>query len=137
MTAKKFFLFSLLQWVAFVILKVWVFNNVIFGNPGVQEIFFFLLTGATTAALVRRLGVLNYLESFFIIITWTLTGVLVDLVFTSAYTGLSIFGSSQYWWGLFCMDLSVFLFHKKRHVHIRMEHAAHRAALKAHGRGHN
>jgi hypothetical protein len=137
MTVKRFLLFTPLQWVIFVFIKVWVFNNVIFENQGLEQIFFWLLTAAVTAAIVRRLGIMNYLEAIFLIIVWTLSALPVDLVFTASYTGLSIFSDYPYWVGLLFMDLAIFIFHKKRHVQIRREHAAHRAAHKAHGGGHH
>lgn len=119
MTRAKYFLFLLLQWLVLAFVKVWFFNNQLFANYGIQQIVFWLLLPAIALIFVRRFGFINYLEAFFLIVTWTLADALLDLIFTSRYTGLSIFWSLTYWVGFFTMDLGILLLHKKRHIGIR------------------
>lgn len=126
MTGKKFLLYSFLQLIIFTLLKIWFFNSQIFANSGIQQIAFWAVLVVISAALIRRMGIMNYLESFFTIIVWFLAGMLLDLIITSAYTGLGIFYRKDYWAGFLVMAIAVFLFHKKRHVYLRHDiHAGH------------
>jgi hypothetical protein len=129
MTGKKFLLYWFLYLVIFTSLKVWFFNYEIFSNFGVQEIVFWALSAVIGAALVRRLGIINYLESFFTMLVWILSGAFFDLLITAAIAGLGIFFQPAYWGGFISMSLAIFLFHKKRHIHVRHE-------LHSHGHGH-
>jgi len=119
MTIKNLFLYSFLQWIFFSLLKIWVFNYEILSNAGWQNILFWLLSAVIAAAVVRRFGIINYLEAMFLIIVWILGDLLLDLMILSIYTGLGIFSSIEYWVGFGILALSVFLFHKKRHIHVR------------------
>lgn len=113
------------------LVKLWFFNNQIFANPGIQQIIFWILTCVIIAAIVRRFGLISFLEAFFLIIVWTLGNLLLDLLLVSNYTGLSIFHTQGYWVSFLVMDASIFILHKKRHIHIRKELRA-----QAHGHSH-
>ncbi len=119
MTMKNLFLYSFLQWVFFSILKYLFFNYQILSNSGWQNILFWLLAAAISAAFARRFGVINFLEAIFLIIIWTLGDLLLDLMLLSIYTGLGIFSKVEYWVGFFVFGLSILFFHKKRHIHVR------------------
>ncbi len=126
MTLKKLFVYSVLQWVILALLKIWFFNSQIFSNYGLQELVFWAAVAAVAAAIVRRLGVLNFLEAFFLIIAWFLGDLLFDLLATSIYTGLSIFYNPAYWLGYAALAVAIIFFHKKRHIQVRKElHAKH------------
>ena len=125
MTFKKLLLLTLLQWLVFCLLKIWLFNNDIFANPGVQQLFFWTIIAVVSAAFVRRLGVINLFECVFLQMLWVGLDLLLDLLITSLYTGLRIFSDWVYWAGYGIMVLAVFFAHKKRHVHIRREQAKH------------
>lgn len=87
---------------------------------------FWFLAAAIGAAIVRRFGVLNYLEVFFIIIVWFLIDLFLDLVVTTSYTGYTIFSRADFWLVYLFLGLAVLFFHKKRHIQIRKElHASH------------
>ena len=131
MSLKKFLFFLFLQLAAVTGLKIWFFASEIFANPGLQEIIFWLLMAVASVAIVRRLGVINYLEAIFTAVVWTLAGLFVDLIITTNYTGLTIFLSVKYWIGFGVMAVGMFMFHKKRHVHIR-----HELRAKEHGQKH-
>jgi hypothetical protein len=121
MTPKKFVIFHFLQWLIFAALKVWFFQTIIFFNSGIQEIVFWVILGIIAVAFVRRFGPISYLEAFYAMVTWVVIDLILDLIFTSKYTGLSLFTSSSYWWSFVVLAASILLFHKKRHVHIRHE----------------
>jgi hypothetical protein len=130
MSPKKFYAYVLLQWLIFFVLKIWFFNYQIFSNPGVQSVVYWAIVAAVAAALVRRLGVINFLESFYTIFLWVVVGGFLDLIITSKFTGLGIFEQKDFLVGFGVLAASVFLFHKKRHLHIR--HALHEKAHAKH-----
>jgi hypothetical protein len=136
MTPKKFFLYFLLQWIIWAVLKVWFFNYEVFSNQGVQEIVFWAAIIVATAAIVRRLGVISFLEAFFAFVVWSFGILLLDLLITTAYLGMGIFSSVPYWSTFIVFALAIFLFHKKRHLHIRKEmHHAKYAHQQGHAHG--
>lgn len=125
MTVTKLIFFSFLQWVFYTLLKVWFFR---FWSPEYffHSLLYWLVVAVIAAALVRRIGVINYLESFFLVIVWLLSGLLMDLLVTAIFTGLQMFGRVEYWVGYFVMFVAIVLFHKKRHIQVRKElHAKH------------
>ena len=137
MTGKKLALYTLLQFVILALLKIWFFNSIIFANSGIQQIAFYIIMAVVGAALVRRFGVINFFESFFIIFIWVLGDALLDLIITSHFTGLSLFSGQEYWAGAVFFGLSIFLFHKKRHLQVRHElHAKAHAAAHGHDQHH-
>lgn len=121
MTFKSFFIAAFVQWLLMAFLKVWFFNHQIFSDPGVQEVAFWLISAVIYAAIVRRMGIMNFFEAIFIAIAWVLGNLLLDLMLVSAYTGLQIFHSHQYWGGYVVMAAAIMLFHKKRHIQVRHE----------------
>lgn len=125
MTPKRFLIVLFLQWLVLALLKAWFFGSQIFSNPGLQQITFWVLTVLIVAALVRRFEHVSFLEAFVVVCTWTLFDLLLDLIFLSPHTGLSIFSSGEYWWGLILMDISILTLHKKRHIKIRHDLHAH------------
>ena len=125
MTPKKFLLLLFAQWLILTLLKAWFFHSQIFGNPGLQQIVFWLLTAVVAAALVRRFDHISFFEAFFVVFSWTVLDLLLDLLLLSPYTGLSIFSAPEYWWGFVIMIASILLFHKKRHIKVRHDLHAH------------
>jgi len=124
-TAKKLLTLSFVFWLLLALLKVWFFNYVIFTNPGVQEIVFWVLVAILAAAMSRRFGIIHFVEAGVIIGVWCVTTVLVDLIITRAFTGTHIFSTAAYWYSYLMIGLSVLFFHKKRHIHLRKELAKH------------
>ncbi len=72
-----------------------------------------------TTALVRRLGIINYLESLVVIVFWLLFSLFYDIVAIGMGYGLEPYTQLRFWLMYPIMALSIFLFHKKRHVDIR------------------
>lgn len=119
MTLRRFLLFTLIQWVLLTLVKIYFFQVLRLQNINLQYIYYWIVTFGLGALLVRRLGIMNYLEGIFVASFWMLEGMLADLLITSLYTGLRIFGLWQFWVGYLFLGLSVFLFHKKRHIAVR------------------
>jgi hypothetical protein len=132
MNGKNFLFYWFLNLLIFTILKVWFFHYEIFSNYGIQQAAFWVLSAIIAIALVRRLGIISYLEAMFVMAVWSLSGMLIDLLITSAAAGLGIFYQTAYWFGFVAMDAAIFVFHKKRHLHVR--HLLHE---KAHGHAHH
>ena len=126
MTAKKFLLFLILQWVIFTFVKVWLFNTQVFASATLQNWFFWAIIAFVSVIFVRRFGIISYFECIFLLIMWVVVDLFLDLLITSSYTGLGIFKVSEYWFGYLAMILAVMIFHKKRHIAVRKElHAKH------------
>jgi hypothetical protein len=89
------------------------------------EYIFWLVLAVTAVALVRRLGVINYLEAAFVAIMWFLSNLFFDLLITIQILGVGLLSKWQLWIGYIILMLAIFFFHKKRHVEIRKEQAAH------------
>lgn len=70
-------------------------------------------------AVVRRMGVLNYLENIFLIVVWLITSLVVDFVITTFITGRDVYKTWYFWIAYVVMALAMFLFHKKSHVELR------------------
>ena len=124
MTFWRFIILSFLQWVLLVALKVWYFQNW-FLSGTYSDAAYFVLVAGVVAAVVRRFGVINYLESFLIIGLWVVGDIFLDLFVTVNLAGVNLVGSWQYWVGAILVGVSVFLFHKKRHIQVRKEQHHH------------
>jgi len=122
MTIGKLFYLSFLQWLLLTIIKIAYFKDFLF-TGGIANVLYWLFTAIVAIAIVRRLGVMNFLEAIFVLIFWFLMDLFLDLVITAIFTGISIFREWQLWFGYLILVLVVFAFHKKRHIQIRKEHA--------------
>ena len=125
MTPKKFLLIFAFQWIFLALLKGYFYKVQIFSNPGLQQVVFWAAIVIIVAALVRRFGPISFLEAFILVFVWTLVDLLLDVIILNMFTGLSIFTTSFYWFGILTMDVVILLFHKKRHIHIRQQLHAH------------
>ena len=124
MTYTKLSIFSLLQWIFLALLKLAFFKGLIFGGA-FGNVLYWALTAVIVTAFVRRLGVINFLEAILVCFLWTVGNLLLDLLFVFHFTGSGMYKTWAYWIGLAVVLFFVFFFHKKRHVEIRHEHAAH------------
>jgi hypothetical protein len=124
MTIKKIFLFLFLQLIILLAVKL-VFFKVFNVTSDGAEYFYWVVLAIVGVALVRRLAVINYLEAAFVALLWFLFNVFFDLIVTARFLGIGMFGKWQLWVGYLVLILSIFFFHRKRHVEIRKEQAAH------------
>jgi hypothetical protein len=118
MTPKKFLRMFLLQLIFITAVKVYFFKNYDFSNA-LNVYLYWLAIVVITAAFVRRLGIMNFLEAFIVCILWFVTDLFVDLIFTSGIAGLSIFTTRGYWSGHVMMLATILIAHKKKHIHAR------------------
>lgn len=126
MHPQAFFLFTFLQFGILIPVRILFLGGHEYLSSGLQNGIFWLFNIVLSAAFIRRMGVLNFMEAFFIFLVWFLGGMFLDLLITSAFVGTAVFSQSAYWYGFLFMLLSIMFFHKKRHIHIRKElHARH------------
>lgn len=123
MTGKKLLLFTFIQWIIIAVIKYFFFNHSIFSEAGLQELVYWVILGVVATAVIRRFGILTYLEVVFIIFLWTIFNLLFDLLWVSPFIGTNSLASLQYWVGVGIVGICAFLFHKIRHIHRR--HNAH------------
>ncbi len=83
------------------------------------KIAYFLALIIITIAVVRRMGVLNYLESFLIAIVWFVAMILVDMVITSFLIGRDMYTHLYFYLSYLVVLLSIIFFHKALHVQVR------------------
>lgn len=124
MTFKKVLLITFLEWLFLALAKIVYFQDIIFSG-GVSQYAYWGVILIITTFLVRRLGVLNFLEAGSIAVFWFLAFLFLDFILVSGYLGMGIFSQGAFWVGHMCMMFAVFFFHHKRHIQIRKEHAAH------------
>ena len=120
MTPGKLALYFFVQWLILALLKVWLLSGQpVLSNSGLQMLLFWFLACIVAVAVVRRFGILNFLEVFFLAIVWTIGYSVLDLIFTTPFTGLKLFFRIDYWAAYVLIAAAIVLFHKKRHVAIR------------------
>ncbi len=108
--------------VLFVLTKVIFINYLDIDNLVVKILFFVVLIMITTA-VIRRMGVINYLECFFTAIVWLIIMILVDMAVTSVLIGREMYHHVYFWLSYLAVVLSVILFHKALHVEVRRGNA--------------
>lgn len=79
----------------------------------------YVLLMVFTVASVRRVGIINYLESVVVIIFWLSFGLIFDIFAIGLGYGLEPYTHITFWLMYPLLLLTIFLFHKKRHVDIR------------------
>ena len=133
MTLKKLVILAILLWMLLVPVKI-VFLNVLNTDNLVIEILLGVVFAVVTMGVVRRLGVLNFLEAMMVAVVWFIINLILDLFVLATTFGLQFFSHWQVWTGYVLSMVVIFFFHKKRHVHIRHElHEKHAAHGKGHG----
>jgi len=121
MTPGKFVIFTLIAVALTTLVKV-VFITA-FNIDSLYIVYFmWLVIAAISIGCSRRLGVLNYLEAILACGVWVVLGLVADLLIVSSIAGTDIYKHAYLWISYAVVALSVFLFHKKRHVEIRRLH---------------
>ncbi len=124
MTFSKFFGFGILLAITTALLTVFL-NMYVNIAPLALNIIVWFLVLILAIALVRRLGVLNFLEGLLVFAVWLFFRAFTDILITAPLLGLGMYGKSQIWISYLILFVGVFFFHKKRHVHIRKEQRKH------------
>jgi hypothetical protein len=123
MTAGKFVIFSLIAVALSALVKLVFITSLNIDSLYIVYLMW-LLIAAISIGCCRRLGVLNYLEAIFTLGVWLVLGLIVDLIVVSSIASDDIYKHAYLWISYAVMAVSVFLFHKKRHVEIRRLHKA-------------
>lgn len=118
MTIASLLIGTFTSQVIFVLLKVFFFKSLDLSNSLVIALFYIVFVIAIIA-IVRRLGILNYLESIFLSAVWLITSLIVDAVITGTVVGYDMYKTWTYWLSLLVMIVVVMSFHKKQHVEVR------------------
>jgi hypothetical protein len=118
MTIGSLLFGTLVSQILFVLIKIAFIGSLDLDSWLVWVIFFGALAIAAIAT-VRRMGVLNYIESFFLVSFWFITSLVVDYVITTKFIGYDIYKTWSYWLTHLVIIVIVILFHKKLHVEVR------------------
>lgn len=118
MTSGKIFVYGLLYACGIAILKLFSYNVLNIESVFIIIfIYLFILLGGI--AMVRRIGIINYLESIIIIIVWLIFSLILD-VFTFGFSyNLDVYTKPSFYGTYLIIITAVFFFHKKRHIDIR------------------
>lgn len=118
MTIARMLLGVISSQILFVITKV-VFINILNIDSALIRYGMWVAIALIAIAVVRRMGVLNYLENIFLIIVWLITSLIVDYVITTSIVGREVYHTWYFWLAYGVMIIAMFIFHKKSHVEIR------------------
>ncbi len=120
MTFKSLFSTLIVLWVLLAVIKFAFFR---FFNLDalLLKIIFGALVFAVSEILTRRLGTLNFLEAMLVSGLYAITYFALDFIVLSYIFGTTIYASGMYWISYFLLVISIFFFHKKRHVEIRKQ----------------
>lgn len=130
MTFTKLIGFGILLAVVMSAVKVFFYQSFNWDDSTVVHYVFWLIAASFSVALIRRLGVITFLEAIVVCSLWIFFQLIVDLAVTASITGYRIFISPAFLIGYLIVIVAMFVFHKKRHVHIRKE-------MRAKGGGHH
>ena len=122
MTIPSLLIGTFIAQVLFVITKVFFINTLNMDSWAIMVAFFVLLI-VETIAVVRRMGTLNYIESFFLVGVWLITILIVDYAVTSRLIDDDLYTTLYYWMTYLAIILSLIIFHKKLHVQVRKANA--------------
>lgn len=122
MTIGSFLIGTIVSQILFAILKI-VFIGSLNLESWVVTTAFFIALAIVAIATVRRMGILNYIETIFLLGIWILVSLIVDYVVVVSFTSLDIYKTWTYWLTYIVMILAVMLFHKAFHVQVRNANA--------------
>ena len=118
MTIASLLLGTIISEILFVLTKVVFIHYLNIDNVIVKTAYFLTLI-IVTIAVVRRMGTINYLESFLIAIVWFITMILVDMAITSFLIGRDMYSHIYFYFSYLVVVLAVICFHKALHVQVR------------------
>ena len=118
MTIAALFLGTIISEILFVATKVLFIGYLNMDNFIIKVVYFVVLT-LITIAIVRRMGVIQYLECFFLAIVWLIVMVIVDLLITSSFIGWDMYKHIYFYFSYLVVVLAIIFFHKALHVEVR------------------
>lgn len=123
LTFNKLMGLGLLLGVVMVAVKIFFIRSFDWEST-MTHVLFWVIGCLWAIALVRRLGVITFLEAFVVCGVWIFLSVLLDSLITASLVGYGIFLDFHFLLGYFLIIVVMFFFHKKRHVAVRRELAA-------------
>lgn len=121
MTYTKLFGFGLILMSVLVLVKTIFFGWFAWSDSLGLHLFYWVLVGVLSVALVRRLGVITLLESLIVVVLWLFFELLGDILVAGPVAGFGVLVDANFAVGYVVLVASMLLFHKKRHVHRRRE----------------
>ncbi len=118
MTPGKFLLLTAIAVVLTILAKLFFFTALNIGNIYIVYLFW-LVIALISIACSRRLGVISYIEATLVLALWLVLTLFLDLLITAAVAGIDIYRHAYLWVSYGVMVITIFLFHKKRHVEVR------------------
>lgn len=118
MTIGSLLVGTFISEVLFVLTKV-VFIKYLNLDSWLIKAAFFIVLAIAAIATVRRMGILNYIESFFLVIVWTIAGLITDYIITTRILGLDVYTTLNFWLAYIVIIVAVLVFHKKMHIEAR------------------
>lgn len=118
MTIASLLIGTFASQVLFVLIKIFFIGSLDMDNGLIMAAYYTALV-LVTIAVVRRMGILNYVESIFLVGVWFFTILIVDYVITASFIGWDIYKIWTYWLSILVILLSVMIFHKALHVQVR------------------
>lgn len=119
MTFKKFFGFGFFLAIALVGVKVFLYQSFDWENNAIVHYLFWGIGFVLSTALIRRLGIITFLEAIVVIGVWLFLCLFFDLIVTASIVGFKIFLNLNFLLGYLFIIIGMFFFHKKKHVHTR------------------
>lgn len=121
MTYAKLFGFGFILAAVLVILKTVFFGYFTWENTAGLHYVYWLVAALLTPALVRRLGVITILEAMVVAVLWLIMEILGDLIIAAPVAGWRVLVDPNFAIGYLIPPLAIFMFHKKRHIHVRKQ----------------
>lgn len=122
MTIGKLVVGTIVSEILFIFTKVIFINYLNIDNFIVKLLYFVALIVVATA-VIRRMGVINYIECFFTAIVWLFFMLLADLAITATLIGRDMYTHVYFWLSYLVPPLAIIFFHKALHVEVRRGNA--------------
>lgn len=121
MTFTKIITFGLFLGIVLAAAKIFLVQSFEWDTTPIAHYILWAIGSFFSVALVRRLGVITYLESFIVMGFWLIFLLIIDGVLVGYLVGYHMFATIPFWLSYLVVLLSIFLFHKKRHIAKREE----------------
>lgn len=121
MTYFKLLGFGFILAAVLVVLKTVFFGYFSWEDTIALHYVYWGVAALVTPALVRRLGVITILEAIVVAVLWFIMQLIGDLIIAAPIAGWRVLLDVDFAMGYLIPPIVIFLFHKKRHVHVRKQ----------------
>lgn len=107
--------------IAIFLFSLWkvIFFGILDSSNTLLLAIYYLVAAIIAMAVVRRLGVLNYLEAFMIAFIWLVITMGIDFLLVGRVLDESLWRNWHFWLSYLVLIVATIALHKKRHVEIR------------------